>query len=286
MTRLDITNGNDQISQLTQLGLNIYEAKAYMALLRRDSSTASEVAEVSGVPRQRIYDILASLVERGIAISRPGKNGTKYAAVAPNIALTGLLEREQKRLSDLQSATTELVTNLSQQYKQSQHVSTPMEYIEVLRGRQAINQRFAEIQEQCEKEILIFTKPPYAMQPQEDKNKEEVISTLKRQIVARSVYENSVLTSEETRRAVELFVRSGEDARFVEQLPLKLVIVDEEIVMFAMEDPIAGRTELTIMVVEQKQLAQMMKLAFEAMWAQGDTYDQAVERLGIGVVSN
>jgi hypothetical protein len=100
------------------------------------------------------------------------------------------------------------------------------------------------------------------------------------------VYENSVLTSEETRRAVELFVRSGEDARFVEQLPLKLVIVDEEIVMFAMEDPIAGRTELTIMVVEQKQLAQMMKLAFEAMWAQGDTYDQAVERLGIGVVSN
>ncbi len=119
------------------------------------------------------------------------------------------------------------------------------------------------------------------MPPQEDQNKEEVISTLQRQIVARSVYEYSVLTNEETRRAVDLFVRSGEDARFVERLPLKLVIVDEEIVMFAMEDPIADRTELTIMVVEQKQLAELMKVAFESVWANGDTYVEALNRLGI-----
>jgi sugar-specific transcriptional regulator TrmB len=285
MTRPESLNGDNHIGQLTQLGLNIYEAKAYVALLGRDSSSATEVAELSGVPRQRIYDILASLVERGMAISRPGRHGTKYAAVAPTNALAGLLEREQKRLSELQAVTSSLATALGRQYKAGQEVSTPLEYIEVLRGRQAINQRFAEIQEHCKKEILIFTKPPYAMPPQEDQNKEEVISTLKRQIVARSVYEYSVLANDETRRAVELFVRSGEDARFVERLPLKLVIVDEEIVMFAMEDPIAGRTELTIMVVEQKQLAEMMKLAFETMWARGDTFDTAISRLGVGEVS-
>lgn len=284
MTRPEAQNTDNHIGQLTQLGLNIYEAKAYVALVGRDSSSASEVAEVSGVPRQRIYDILASLVERGMAISRPGRNGTKYAAVAPDVALNALLDREQKRLENLQSATSSLVTALAGQFRAGQDVSSPLEYIEVLRGRQAINQRFAEIQEQCKREILIFTKPPYAMPPQEDQNKEEVISTLSRQITARSVYETSVLTNEETRRAVELFIKSGEDARFVKRLPLKLVVVDEEIVMFAMEDPIAGRTELTIMVVEQKQLAEMMKLAFEAMWERSETYDETVARLGLPAI--
>jgi hypothetical protein len=36
----------------------------------------------------------------------------------------------------------------------------------------------------------------------------------------------------------------------VPQLPLKLVIIDETIVMFGMEDPVAGSNDLTIVVVE------------------------------------
>src|SRR4051812_30293057 len=90
----------DQIGQLGRLGLNAYEAKAYVALLGKDSFTAPQVADRSGVPRQRIYDILASLVERGLAISRPGKQGTRYAAVAPQTALNALLAREEQRLEE------------------------------------------------------------------------------------------------------------------------------------------------------------------------------------------
>ena len=45
--------------------------------------------------------------------------------------------------------------------------------------------------------------------------------------------------------------------------PVYDVIVDEEIVMFAIEDPIAGRTDLTILVIEHKQLAKLVKIAFE-----------------------
>ena len=58
---------------LVQLGLTNYEAKAYHALLQRGSSTASQVAELSGLPRQRIYDVLAGLVAKGLASARPGQ---------------------------------------------------------------------------------------------------------------------------------------------------------------------------------------------------------------------
>ena len=57
----------------------MYEAKAYLALLRRDSFTAAQVARLGGLPRQRIYDVLASLVEKGLAVGRPGRV-VKYAA--------------------------------------------------------------------------------------------------------------------------------------------------------------------------------------------------------------
>jgi HTH-type transcriptional regulator, sugar sensing transcriptional regulator len=265
-----------QINQLTQLGLNVYEAKAYLALLGKDSFSAAQVADLSGVPRQRIYDILASLVERGMATSRPGRQGTRYAAVAPTTALKGLLEREQQRLTTLESLTDGLIKELGTQFREGQAEDSPLEYIEVLRGRQAINQRFAEIQANCQREILIFTKPPYAKPPQENV---EGLETLGRNVEARSIYEYGVLQDDETRRAVEYFIGHGEQARFVEHLPLKLVIVDEEIVMFAMEDPVAGRVDLTIMVIEHRQLAQLVKLAFETVWSRGHTLEEAKAEL-------
>jgi HTH-type transcriptional regulator, sugar sensing transcriptional regulator len=273
---------DNHISRLTQLGLNVYEAKAYAALLGKESFSATQVADISGVPRQRIYDILASLVERGLAISRPGRQGTKYAAVSPKTALSALLEREQQRLSRLETMTNELVDELSNQYQEGKEETSPLEYIEVLRGQTAINQRFAEIQANCQREILIFTKPPYARPPQENL---EGLETLKRNVRACSIYEYSVLQNEETRQAVAYSIRHGEVARFVEHLPLKLVIVDEEIVMFAMEDPIAGRTDLTILVIEHKQLAQLVKTAFETLWDRGETFDEAMARLELSVGS-
>ncbi|HEX6609077.1 MAG TPA: helix-turn-helix domain-containing protein, partial [Chloroflexia bacterium] len=242
----------EQISRLAQLGLNAYEARAYLALLGKESFSASQVADLSGVPRQRIYDILASLVEQGLAVSRPGRRGTKYAAVAPGVALQALLGRAKQQVTALEVATNSLITTLASQYAAGKGETSPLEYIEVLRGTAAINQRFAEIQANCRREILVFTKPPYATPPQENV---EGLETLHRHVRACSIYEYDVLRDPATRDGVAYFLQQGEQARFVAHLPMKLVVVDEAIVMFAMEDPIAGRTDLTIMVIEHPQLA-------------------------------
>jgi HTH-type transcriptional regulator, sugar sensing transcriptional regulator len=79
---------------------------------------------------------------------------------------------------------------------------------------------------------------------------------------------------------VRQFIEAGEQARFVEHLPLKLVIIDERIVMFGMEDPVAGASELTIMVIEHPELARLLKIAFDGVWSQGLTIDQLAEERG------
>ena len=78
---------------------------------------------------------------------------------------------------------------------------------------------------------------------------------------------------------MQTFIDAGEEARFVPELPLKLVIIDETIVMFGMQDPVEGSSDLTIVVVEHPSLAQTLKLAFKATWATGLTFEQANDLL-------
>ena len=59
------------------------------------------------------------------------------------------------------------------------------------------------------------------------------------------------------------------------ELPLKLAIMDERMVVFAMSDPAAGQARLTTVVVEHPALAQVLKLAFEAVWNTAMTYEEA-----------
>lgn len=266
------------INQLTGLGLTTYEARAYVALITRDSFTAAQVARQANLPRQRIYDVLGSLVERGLASTRPGRV-VKYAAVSPELAIERLVAGHRRQLERIERDAAETVAALAPAFQAGQQHTDPLEYIEVLRDPGAINERFAELQAAIRSEILVFTKPPYATPPQENVEGLEVT----RSHVARSVYEVSALDDPAVAAGIRRFIAEGEEARFVEELPLKLVIIDETIVMFGMEDPVAGgvprrSNDLTIMVVEHPALARTLKTAFQAIWESGLTIDEAEAR--------
>jgi len=48
--------------------------------------------------------------------------------------------------------------------------------------------------------------------------------------------------------------------------------------MFGMEDPVAGGSELTMVVVEHRSLAATLKGAFETIWSEGLSFDEAYKR--------
>ena len=262
------------IDKLVELGLTSYEAKAYLALMRRDSFAAADVARIAGIPRQRIYDVLATLVQKGLASQRPGPPA-KYSGVSPTFAIERLLADRREHLERLEQSSQEMINALAPAFAEGQKERDPLDYIEVLRDRAAINERFGELQEGIQREILVFTKPPYATPAQENVEGLEVARTHS----ARSVYEHSALDDPAFAAGVQRFIDAGEEARFVEELPLKLVIIDESIVMFGMEDPVAGSADLTIVVVEHRALAKVLKIAFDAVWQQGLTFDELMARL-------
>ncbi len=73
--------------------LNIYEVKIWSSLLSRGIASAAELADISGVPRSRCYDVLESLEKKGFIIMKIGKP-IKYIAVQPE----EIVERVKKSL--------------------------------------------------------------------------------------------------------------------------------------------------------------------------------------------
>ena len=96
--------------RLVAIGLSKYEAHAYLALLGHDDSTAVEVADRAGVPRQRIYDVLLSLRDKGLILIRDGRPA-RHSARPPSVALPAMFEARLRA----QAADNERIAGLIQQ---------------------------------------------------------------------------------------------------------------------------------------------------------------------------
>jgi len=141
--------------------LNIYETKVWLALLGKGVASAGEVAEVSGVPRSRTYDVLESLEKRGFAIIKLGKP-VKYIAVRPNIIIEKLktntlrdADEKIKLLSELKD-TREYV-ELNQLYTVGIEPVRHEEVSGAIKGKSTIYNHIKEILENAKKEVIICT---------------------------------------------------------------------------------------------------------------------------------
>ncbi|MBI2662710.1 helix-turn-helix domain-containing protein [Candidatus Woesearchaeota archaeon] len=81
---------------LMSLGLSQNEAKVYVSLIEKGFSSATKIAEASGIHRVNVYDSIARLKERGLASEMiyEGKKG--YQASPPAMLKNILMEKEIK----------------------------------------------------------------------------------------------------------------------------------------------------------------------------------------------
>ncbi len=76
--------------RLQSMGLNAYEARSYLVLVGHPRFKALELAARAHVPRQKIYEVLDSLVEKGFAQVIQEKTKL-FSAVPPNQAIPSYL---------------------------------------------------------------------------------------------------------------------------------------------------------------------------------------------------
>lgn len=141
--------------------LNVYETKVWLALLGKGVASAGEVAQVSGVPRSRTYDVLESLEKKGFAIVKLGKP-VKYLGVKPKMILEKLKNNTRKDaeekiviLSGIKD--TDEFSQLENLYKEGINPVKRSEVSAALKGRSNISNYLKELIQEAKKEVIICT---------------------------------------------------------------------------------------------------------------------------------
>jgi len=141
--------------------LNIYETKVWLALLSKGIASAGEVAELSGVPRSRTYDVLESLEKRGFAITKIGKP-VKYIAVKPTEVIEKMknetMQEAQEKVKSLVALKdTQEYTELEQLHSTGISPVRSHDITGSIKGRSNVVAKLRELIENSEKEVLICT---------------------------------------------------------------------------------------------------------------------------------
>ncbi len=156
---------------LRELGLTEYETNAYLTLLEKGMLTASECSASSGVPRPRCYDVLRSLMEKGLVKMEPGRP-TKYAVIPPEAGLRNLYrnykEKVERDLDAKEKSVKLLLTQLTQIYNRetlenieeyvwvTKEELSPLTYVEILNDASTMFYIVTPYSESIDKEIYFY----------------------------------------------------------------------------------------------------------------------------------
>lgn len=134
------------ISTLQKLGLTYYEAKAYLALMMTGVTKPSVIAEESGIPRTKIYEVLKKLEENNWITIEKGRPST----ITPKYPKEVIEEKKSTFNSNIDSLSNEL----SMSYDNMMSDETLK--VRVLHSIDSIAQLTAEMIERAEKRIMFM----------------------------------------------------------------------------------------------------------------------------------
>ena len=131
---------NGVLNQLTKIGFNSYEAKAYIALIQNPDISAYEIGKISGVPQSKIYETIKRIVEQGLAVAS-GSNPVKYVG----LPMDEFLERYRTNVDETIKYLRKNIQTLSGQ--------SPVEYMWHFKGQNQLYNKIKSMIAQVEKNL-------------------------------------------------------------------------------------------------------------------------------------
>lgn len=107
---------NDIVEKLKEFGFNSYEAKVYIALLKKYPSTGYEISQMADIPQSRAYDALKSLEAESIVYSTKEKP-QRYNPIAPK----ELTQRFKRKINSTIDYLEKKLPNIKENYNEPIH---------------------------------------------------------------------------------------------------------------------------------------------------------------------
>jgi hypothetical protein len=251
--------------RLQRIGLNAYEARSYLVLVGHPRFKALELAARANVPRQKIYEVLDSLVEKGFAQVIQEKTKL-FSAVEPSLAVPAYLERQkenlQREVEDQRLLGLTLVQDLKSAYAHGQVGRGTLDYLRIVNDPSQTAVHYRSMLANVAGEYLEFSRPPYAVDPLDE---QLVRRARERGVTCRILLEPEAL-DEEHRARLEEYAAVGVEVRMLSPLPMKLALFDGSQGLVALLDPVITRPTWTALVFDHAGFGSAMRGLFEDCW--------------------
>ena len=263
--------------RLQQIGLNAYEARSYMVLLGHPRFKALELAARAHVPRQKVYEVLDSLVEKGFALVVQEKTKL-FSAVEPALAIPGYLARKRQaaemELAEQGRTATGLIEDLAESYSEGRGERGTLDYLRIVGEPSQAAAQFQRMLAEVESDYVEFSRPPYAVDPLD----EHLVKQARERGVRCRLLRAAGAVDDAHRQRLEEYRQAGVEIRVAEALPMKLALFDGKRGMIALLDPVITRPAWTSVVFDHEGFGEAMKGLFEDHW--GRATSGAVEARG------
>lgn len=243
---------------LDVLGLDELEERAYRRLVELPSEAPADLAIALGSDDAALATALEGLEAKGL-VARSMAVAGHVVASPPRVALGSLIVQRQ---DEIRRAQLELV-RLTEQYRGAASERTPSDVIDVVRGPQAVAQRFAQLQRGASTEVIALVKAGVVLVSAEENADEEV--ALARGVTYRVIVERAAFEKPGFFDDVVESVEAGELIRVVDELPLRLIIADRQLALLPLQ-PTADDSGAGALLVHPSGLLDALLALVDLMW--------------------
>jgi hypothetical protein len=261
---------------LLELGMNQREAKVYLVMLTKHDACLADLERLSGFRASKVSEIAGSLVRKGYCKERKVGRRRYFDAFDPLVSFTAPLSKMESQVARGQ----ELSRALSDLYADAPKAEKPLEYIEILHGKNNIHDHYCRLIQNAKEEILAFVRPPYACDvPKKVKEQRLAYDAfLGRGGLLRWVFEISNPGQKERAQGLEHLVEKGAKIGFIEKLPLKLMVFDRQEVLVAQKKTFSRSGELTMALMKHGAIADAFRTLFLYFFTQSMDYDMFMRK--------
>ena len=131
----------DLVEKLKEIGFNSYEAKVYIALLKKYPATGYEVSKLANIPQSRTYDTLKVLEEKGIVVPTNTKP-VSYTPIKPKQLISSYQKKINSTINYLEKHLPEVKDNYN-------------EPVVTITSKNSIHNKIIEVIQNAKKEIYL-----------------------------------------------------------------------------------------------------------------------------------
>ncbi len=220
--------------QLTNMGLNEYQASALANLIYLGETKATVLSKASGVPNARIYGILDELSQKGLILIRPGRPAL-YAPLGPqeiaDALITASREDLRKELGIIESYRGDFESVSSKVYLKAGTAEQRTSLIRVIGVGDVSLEETKKLYRQAKRTLLISTRAMEYFDSVRDELQEAVAKGVDVKILMRksnSLSADDATIQKKNLESLEEILGDSSKVRFSDSVDIRGCIIDPE----------------------------------------------------------